>query len=91
MLEGNWALMCVLLVLMGGEEVMVMMSEMIGEVFSVWMMGSVLILWVVLSASSTVVGVCALDVDGVAGRTVMVGWLIVSLRAACKASAGDWS
>ena len=47
--------------------------------------------WVVLSASSTMVGVCVLGVDGVAGRTVVVGWLIVSSRAACKASAGDWS
>ena len=68
-----------------------MIGEMIGEVFSVWMMGSVLMLWVVLSASSTMVGVCMLGVDGVAGRTVVEGWLIVSSRAACKASAGDWS
>ena len=43
------------------------------------------------SASSIMVGVCALRVDGVAGRTVVVGWLIVSSRAACSASAGDWS
>ena len=50
-------------------------------------MGSVLMIWVVLSASSTVVGVCALGVDGVAGRMVVVGWLTVSSRAACKASA----
>ena len=91
MLEGNGALMCMLLVLTGGEEVVVMMGEMIGEVFSIWMMGSVLILWVVLSASSTVVGVCVLGVDGVAGQMVVVGWLIVSSRAACKALAGDWS
>ena len=73
MLEGNGALVCVLLVLMGGEEVVVMMGEMIGEVFSVWMMGSVLMFWVVLSVSSTVVGVCVLSVDGVAERMVVVG------------------
>ena len=73
MLEGNGALVCVLLVLMGGEEVVVMMGEMIGEVFSVWMMGSVLMFWVVLSVSSTVVGVCVLSMDGVAGRMVVVG------------------
>ena len=42
------------------------------------------------SASSIVVGVCVLGVDGVAGQMVVVGWLIVSSRAACKASAGDW-
>ena len=43
------------------------------------------------SASSIVVGVCVLGVDGVAGQTVVVGWLIVSSRAACNTSAGDWS
>ena len=43
------------------------------------------------SASSIMVGVCALGVDGVAGQTVAVGWLIVSSRAACKALARDWS
>ena len=91
MLEGNGALVCVLLVLMGGEEVVVMMGEIIGEIFSAWMMGSVLMIWVVLSASSTVVGVCALGVDGVAGRMVVVGWLTVSSRAACKALAEVWS
>ena len=55
------------------------------------MIGSVLILWATLSASSTVVGVWALGGDGVAERTVVVGLLIVSSRAACRASAGDWS
>ena len=83
--------MCVLLVVTGGEEVVVMVGEIMGEVFSVWMMGSVLMLWVILSASSIVVGVCALGGDGVAGRTVVVGWLIDSSRAACNVSAGDWS
>ena len=67
MLAGNGALVCVLLVFMGGEEVVVMVGEVMGEVFSVWMMGSVLMFWVRLSASSTVVGVCALGGDGVAG------------------------
>ena len=42
-----------------------------------------------LSVSSIMVGVCALGGDGVAERTVVVGWLIVSSRAACKALAGD--
>ena len=73
MLVGNGALECALLVFTGGEEVVVMVGEIMGEVFSVWMMGSVLILWAMLSASSTVVGVCALGGDGVAGRTVVVG------------------
>ena len=89
MLAGNGALVCVLLVFPGGEVVVVMMGEVMGEVFNVWMMGSDLMLWVMLSVSSIVVGVCALGGDGVAGRTVVVGWLIVSSRAACKASAGD--
>ena len=35
MLEGNGALVCVFLVLMGGEAVVVMMGEVIGEVFRV--------------------------------------------------------
>ena len=91
MLAGNGGLVCVLLVVTGGEDVVVMVGEMIGEVFSVWMIGSVLMLWVRLSASSTMVRVCVLGGDGVAGRIVVVGWLIVSSRAACKASAGDWS
>ena len=73
MLAGNGALVCTLLVFPGGEVVVVMMGEVIGEVFNVWMMGSVLMLWVMLSASSTMVGVCALGGDGVAGRTVVVG------------------
>ena len=89
MLAGNGALVCVLLVFPGGEVVVVMMGEVIGEVFNIWMMGSVLMLWVRLSVSSIVVGVCALGGDGVAGRTVVAGWLIVSSRAACKASARD--
>ena len=89
MLVGKGALVCVLLVVPGGEVVVVMMGEVMGEVFNVWMMGSVLMLWAMLSVSSIVVGVCALGGDGVAGRTVVVGWLIVSSRAACKASAGD--
>ena len=67
MLVGNGALACALLVFVGGEEVVVMVGEIMGEVFSVWMMGFVLMLWVRLSASSTVVGVCALGGDGVAG------------------------
>ena len=91
MLAGNGALVCVLLVVTGGEEVVVMMGDTMGEVFNVWIMGSVLMLWAMLSASSTMVGVCALGGDGVAGRTVVVGWLIVSSRAACKALASDWS
>ena len=45
------------MVVTGGEEVVVMVGEIMGEVFSVWMMGSVLMLWVILSVSSTVVGV----------------------------------
>ena len=90
MLVGNGALECALLVFIGGEEVVVMVGEIMGEVFSVWMMGSVLMLWAMLSASSTVVGVCALGGDGVAGRTVVVGCPMVSSRAACKALAGDW-
>ena len=73
MLAGNGALVCVLLVFTGGEEVVVIVGEIMGEVFNVWMIGSVLMLWVMLSASSTVVGVCALDGDGVAGRIVVVG------------------
>ena len=73
MLAGNGALVCVLLVLVGGEEVVVMVGKIMGEVFNVWMIGSVLILWAMLSASSTVVGVCALGGDGVAGRIVVVG------------------
>ena len=73
MLEGNRALECVLFVFVGGGEVVVMMGKMVGEVFNVWRMGSVLIPWVVLSASSIVVGVCALGVDGVAGQMVVVG------------------
>ena len=73
MLAGNGALVCVLLVVTGGEEVVVMMGEIMGDIFNVWMIGSVLMLWVMLSASSTVVGVCALGGDGVAGRTVVVG------------------
>ena len=90
MLVGNGALEWVLLVFVAGEEVVVMVDEIMGEVFSVWMMGSVLMFWAMLSVSSTVVGVCALGGDGVAGRTVVVGWLIDSSRAACNASAGDW-
>ena len=89
MLVGNGALVCMLLVFLGGEVVVVMMGEVVGEVFNDWMIGSVLMLWAMLSVSSIVVGVCALGGDGVAGRTVVVGWLIVSSRAACKASAGD--
>ena len=90
MLVGNGALECALLVFMGGEEVVVMVGKIMGEVFSVWMMGSVLMLWAMLSASSIVVGVCALGGDGVAGQMVVVGCPMVSSRAACKASAGDW-
>ena len=89
MLVGNGALECALLVFIGGEEVVVMVGEIMGEVFSVWMMGSVLMLWAMLSVSSTVVGVCVLGGDGVAGRMVVVGCPMVSSRAACKASAGD--
>ena len=89
MLAGNGALVCVLLVFPGGEMVVVMMGEVMGEVFNAWMMGSDLMFWVMLSVSSIVVGVCALGGDGVAGRIVVVGWLIVSSRAACRASAGD--
>ena len=74
---------------MGAEEAVVMMGEMVGGVFKVWRMRSILMFWVVSSVSSIVVGVCALGVDGVAGQTVVVGWLIVSSRAACSASAGD--
>ena len=70
MLAGNGALMCVLLVFPGDEVVVVMMGEVIGEVFNVWMIGSVLMLWAMLSVSSVVVGVCALGGDGVPGRTV---------------------
>ena len=44
MLVGNGALECTLLVFIGGEEVVVMVGEIMGEVFSVWMMGSVLML-----------------------------------------------
>ena len=43
MLEGNGALVCILFVFVGGEEVVVMMGEMVGEVFNIWRMGSVLI------------------------------------------------
>ena len=43
MLEGNGALEYMLFVFVGGEEVVVMMGEMVGEVFNVWRMGSVLI------------------------------------------------
>ena len=35
MLEGNGALECVLFVFVGGGEVVVMMGEMVGEVFNV--------------------------------------------------------
>ena len=73
MLAGNGALVCVLLVFTGGEEVVVMVGKIMGEVFNVWMIGSVLMLWAVLSVSSIVVGVCALGGEGVAGRTVVVG------------------
>ena len=90
MLVGNGALEWVLLVFVAGEEVVVMVGEIMGEVFSVWMMGSVLMLWAILSVSSTVVGVCALGGDGVARRTMVVGCPMVSSRAACKASARDW-
>ena len=44
MLAGNGALVCVLLVFVGGEEVVVMVGEIMGEVFNVWMIGSVLML-----------------------------------------------
>ena len=73
MLVRNGALECALLVFVRDEEVVVMVGEIMGEVFNVWMMGSVLMLWVRLSASSTMVGVCVLGGDGVAGRTVVVG------------------
>ena len=35
MLAGNGALVCVLLVVTGGKEVVVMMGEIMGEVFNV--------------------------------------------------------
>ena len=89
MLAGNGALVCVFLVFPGGEVVVVMVGEVVGEIFNDWMIGSVLMLWAMWLVSSIVVGVCALGGDGVAGRIVVVGWLIVSSRAACKASAGD--
>ena len=43
MLEGNGALVCVVLVVVRAGEVIVMVGEMVGEVFSIWRMGSVLI------------------------------------------------
>ena len=73
MLAGNGGLVCMFLVVTGGEEVVVIMGKMMGKVFNVWIIGSVLMLWVMLFASSIVVGVCVLGGDGVAGQMVVVG------------------
>ena len=56
MLAENGGLVCMFLVVTGGEEVVVIMGEMMGKVFNVWIIESVLMLWVMLSASVTARG-----------------------------------
>ena len=71
------------------EEAVVMMGKMVGKVFSVWRMGSILMFWVTLSVSSIIVGVCVLGGDGMERWIVVVGCPMVSSSAACSASAED--